>query len=260
MKLKALFVVLLGSALCLLTACNQNTAALSNTQKSQIDQQVHDYLLAHPEILIDMSKKLQDKMAKEQSQKAIGSIKKSANTLFNDANSPTSGDKAAPITVIEFFDYQCVHCAKMHPIAVQLLANNPNVKVIYKELPIFGKESEYAAAAALAAGKQGKYVAMHNALFTSGDIEGKMTIAKVDAIAKMVNLNLVQLKKDIKSADIQAELKATGALAQSLGIQGTPAFIIAPTNMAANVNDAKITFIPGGAPLETLQEAVNKAK
>jgi protein-disulfide isomerase len=259
MKLKTVLIVFLGAALCLLTACNKDTGSFSDAQKAQLDEEIHSYLLAHPEILIDMSKKLQDNMAKEQAQKSVGSTKANAKALFEDANSPSTGDQAGPVTVVEFFDYQCVHCAKMHPVALQLLQANPNIKVVYKELPIFGKDSEYAAAAALAANKQGKYAAMHNALFTSGEIEGKMTTAKVDAIAKKIGLNVVQLKKDIKSATIQAELKATAALAQSLGIQGTPAFIIAPTKLE-NVSDAKITFIPGGAALDTLQEAVNKAK
>jgi protein-disulfide isomerase len=258
MKLKALLVVLVSS-LCLLTACNKSTAAFSAAEKTAIDQQVHDYLLAHPEILIDMSKKLQDNMAKEQAQKSMAAVKANADKLFNDVNSPTAGDKAGVVTMVEFFDYQCVHCAKMHPVTQQLMKANPNIRVVYKEFPIFGKPSEYAAAAALAANKQGKYVAMRNALFNSGDIEGKMTDTKVDAIAKKVGLNLVQMKKDMKSADVVAELKATRDLAMALGLQGTPAFVIAPTNIA-NAADDKITFIPGGAPIETLQDALNKAK
>lgn len=258
MKFKALLLILVSS-LFLLAACDKSSGAMSEAQKVQIDQEIHAYLLAHPEILIDMSKKLQDKMAKEQSQKSVAAVKANADKLFNNANSPTAGDHAGVVTMVEFFDYQCVHCAKMHPVTQQLMKANPNIKVIYKEFPIFGKASEYAAAAALAANKQGKYVAMRNALFNSGDIEGKMTEAKVDAIAKKVGLNVVQMKQDMKSADVVVELKATRELAQALGLQGTPAFVIVPTNFA-NVSDEKITFIPGGAPLETLQEAVNKAK
>jgi protein-disulfide isomerase len=157
MKLKALTLAVITS-LSLIAISSQSMAALSSTQKTEIDQEIHDYLMANPEILIDMSKKLQDKMAKDQSAKATEAIKANATTLFNDPSSPTAGNKTGPVTLVEFFDYQCVHCAKMHPITLQLLKANPNIKVIYKEFPIFGKESEYAAAAALAANKQGKYV------------------------------------------------------------------------------------------------------
>jgi predicted DsbA family dithiol-disulfide isomerase len=86
-----------------------------------------------------------------------------------------------------------------------------------------------------------------------------MTDAKVDAIAKKAGLNVAQMKKDMKDADIQAELKSTRDLAMQLGIQGTPAFVIVPSNLS-NVSNDKITFIPGGAPIDVLQDAVNKAK
>jgi protein-disulfide isomerase len=253
-----LFRALTVVTLCFLVAAF-NVGCKDSTSKAQFDKQVHDYLINNPEILIEMSNKLQEKMQEEQSQKAVQAIKENSDALFNKVVSPVTGNKSGAVTLIEFFDYQCIHCAKMYPVVKNLIQANQNLRVVSKEFPIFGKESQYAAAAALAANIQGKFLEMHNALYDSGAIEGKMTIQKVDAIAQKIGLNLAKMKKDMKSAAVQDELKANLSLATQLGIRGTPAFIIAPTDIAKASKD-KITFIPGGAQQETLQQAVDKAK
>ncbi len=264
MKLyRLLSILILASFSFFISGCSNNNS-LSDAQKTEVksivDQEIHDYLLANPQILNQMVRELQAQQQQQAQQKAVGAIKQNATQLVNDPVSPVVGDKNGAVTFIEFFDYQCMYCAKMYPIVKQVLAANPNVRVVFKEFPIFGAASQYAAAAALAANQQGKYIQMHNALFDSGYIEGKMTDAKVDAIAKKVGLNMVQLKKDMASSAIQNELKANMVLAQQMGIQGTPAFIIVPTNLNSTTDVSKIGFIPSVASSNDLQQTINAAK
>ncbi len=251
------FVLLTSSAL-LLNGCNNSN---SSPDKTAIESIVHDYLLSHPEILIQISQQLQDKQMQQQQAQAKEVIKKEASSLFSNPQSPVAGDEKGNITLVEFFDYQCVHCEHMYPIVKSLMQKNPNLRVVFKEFPIFGQASEYAARAALAAAKQGKYVAMHDALFAANDIEGKMTIAAVEAIAKKAGLNLTQLHKDMQEPAITAEIKNNYMLAQALGLPGTPGFIIAPTPGTTDAtNSNKITFLPGGTTDQQLQQAINAAK
>lgn len=244
-----------------MTACGfkEKHSNLSTSQQEEVRQILKDYLLSHPEILIDMSQKLRENMAQKQSVTAKTFIKSNASKILSDSSSPQVGQSTGKVALVEFFDYQCVYCAEMYSTVKKMLQIHPDLKVIFKEYPIFGAASEYAASAALAAAKQGKYIEMHNALFDSGYIEGKMSNDKVDAIAKKIGLNLDRLKKDIKASDIQDELKAVRALAQGLSIQGTPAFIILPAEVKENIDDSKITFIPGKTSESALQEAIKNA-
>lgn len=119
-----------------------------------------------------------------------------------------------------------------------LVATDKNVRVVMKEFPIFGEGSEYAARAALASVKQGKYWELHQAMFAS---EGKVTPEVVDQIAQELGLDVAKMKIDMKVADIDATIRKNQALAQSLALTGTPGFII----------DDKV--IPGYTELANLQ-------
>ena len=140
-----------------------------------------------------------------------------------------------------------------------MIAANPNLRVVYKEFPIFGDTSIYASKAAMAANKQGKYLAMRDGIFATGKIEGALTPADIDAVAKQIGLNMAQYKQDISSKAVQASIDETYHLAQQLGLQGTPAFIIAPT---PKIGDAKgqTTFIPGLVSEDALQQAIGAAQ
>lgn len=233
-------------------------AACSQPNKAQTEQIIHDYLLAHPEILIDMSQKLQQQQQQKMQDAAVTAITQNFDAIFNNTNSIVVGNPQGNVTLVEFFDYQCVHCARMFPIVQALIKANPNLRVVLKEFPIFGPASQYAAQATLAAAQQGKAEQLHDALFESGYIEGKMTNAEVLTLAKKVGLNVPELEKAMNSDAIKNEIKNNYSLAQTLGLQGTPAFIVAPTDKAAATAD-KITFIPGASDQPSLQTAISKA-
>ena len=252
-----------ASVALVVVSCDKDSTKAANThststKKTTIDQQIHTYLITHPEVLIEMTAKLEDKTRQAQQQQAIPIIKAHANALFADKLSPVAGNTNGAVTIIEFFDYQCVACAKTYPMMKKIIAANPTVKLVFKEFPIFGQTSEYAAAAALAAAKQGKYAAMQHALFNSGSLEGNLRTSDVDAIARKIGLDLVRLKQDMQADTVQKELSATRLLAYKLSLDGTPNFIIAPTDIH-NSPDDKISFIPGGPAVDVMQQAIDQA-
>lgn len=244
----------------LVTALSLNTAiaapasatGFDKTQTQQIETIVHDYLLNNPQVLVEVSQKLQAqqeqqfKKIEENAQKAIPEI---AAELFNAATSPVAGNAKGDVTLVEFFDYQCPHCKDASPIINDAIKNDPNLRVVYKEFPIFGQSSTYASKAALAANKQGKYLAFHEALI---ETQNPLTKEKVMAAAKKVGLSIEQWEKDMDSQAVKDELAANLKLAQKLGIMGTPAFVVGSTQNAAS-KDSKSFFIPGGITGEVVQ-------
>ena len=109
----------------------------TDAQKAQIGQVAADYLRAHPEILIEMSQKLQAQAQNKQRASAAGAALDNQDALLNDPTSPVLHPKG-DVAVIQFFDYQCIYCAKVAPTVEQFISNNTDERFIYKEWPIFG--------------------------------------------------------------------------------------------------------------------------
>ncbi len=231
-------------------------------QTQQIQKIVHDYLLANPEILMEVGKKLQQKQMQAQQTKANQAITANYDALFNSPSTPAVLNPKGKVTLIEFSDYQCLICMRMYPVVEKVIKAHPNLRVVFKDFPIFGPASTYAAKAAIAAGLQGKYLAFHNAMFTSAlngehKIEGSMKNTDVDAqLAKVGGLNLAKIKTDMQSQQVANTLKANAKLAMALQLQGTPAFVIGPTT--AN-STGKVTFVPGGTSAAALDSAITAA-
>ena len=195
----------------------------------------------------------QSSMMEKAQVKARKIIAANHDQIANSKSSPVVGNPKGNTTLVEFFDYQCVHCRAMSPIIEKLTSEDPNLRIVYKEFPIFGADSDFAAKAALAAQKQGKYAAFHNALMAAPK---KLSNDEVMAIAKQVKLNIAQLKKDMNSPDVANELKANQTLAKALNLVGTPAFVVTATQ-TKNGNIEKMSYlIPGTTSLQNLQKLV----
>lgn len=229
--------------------------SLSVEQKKEVEQIVHDYLVSNPEVLVEASQALQQKQQKGMQEQAKSAILENADQLFTEKLAVT-GNLSGNVTIVEFFDYQCIHCKKMNPVISDVVSKNKNVRVIYKEFPIFGKSSEMASEVALAAAMQGKYKPMHDALL---NIEKRLDETIIMDAAKSVGLNMDQLKKDMKSKVVTDELDANRKLAEKLHLMGTPAFIVAATPAGKFKADSEPAFIPGAASQETLQGLIEKA-
>ncbi len=231
-------------------AANKNASAtFSPEQQQAIQKIVHDYLIAQPEVLLEASQALQDKELAKNKAQALQGITKNKQQLFNNPNSPVGGNADGNVILVEFFDYQCGHCKEMQPALDSLMAKNKNLKVIYKEFPIFGASSNLAAQMALAAIKQNKYVEFHNALFK---LDGSLNENKITEAAKSVGLNVDQLKTDMNAPAIKQELADNYNLARALSLVGTPSFVL------ANKDLTNFDFIPGGVPEKDLQQSIDK--
>ena len=223
--------------------------SFSPNQVKNIEQIVRDYIINNPEILVEASRALQAKEMAKAQKEAMQAIANNKSRIFNDDQSPVVGNKDGDVVLVEFFDYQCGHCKAMVDTIKTLKQQNKNVKIIFKELPIFGDNSRLAAKAALAAMKQNKFFELHEALLTT---DNPLNEQKIFDAAKKVGLDIDQLKKDIKNPDIEKQLQDNFKLAQDLKIMGTPAFII--SNKAAT----KFRFIPGALSLENLKTEIAK--
>ncbi len=233
-------------------AASNNSAQKTNSFTPEQVQQLHtiirNYLVKNPEVLVEASQKLQMEQMQKAQQQSVAAISQNKQQLFKDAASPSIGNPNGKAIIVEFFDYQCGHCKTMGSIVQKVVKNDKNVKVIFKELPIFGANSQFAAKAALAAVKQGKYFEFHDALLAAGN---PLTKVKVIAIAKKVGLNIKQLQKDMKSQAVGQQIRDNFKLAQKLKLMGTPAFIV------ANEGLTQFRFIPGATTQENMQKQIN---
>jgi len=229
-------------------------------KKSQIESIVHDYILSNPDVIVQALQSFQQKQMEKARETIVQTQKKSpqyVDALFHQAADPVVGNQQGTITVVEFFDYQCPHCVDMADIMDKLVISNPNVRVVYKEFPIRGPVSVFAAKAALAAKNQGKYIEFHKALMNTK--QQPLTNESILQIAQSVGLDADQLKKDMNNPAVDQQIKSTYKLAQDLELIGTPAFFIGKTTLVGkNAKSSDIVFIPGQVDQSQLEDMIKK--
>ena len=209
-------------------------ASFSPEQKKEIEQIIKSYLVANPEIFVDIQNALEDKMEKEQAEKLKVAIAENASEIYRAREASVAGNPDGEITVVEFFDYNCGYCKHGLHDVVKLVETDPKVRVVFKELPILSKGSEEASHVALAAQKQGKYWEMHKAMLGA---KGQMNEAAALQIAEKLGLDMDKLKKDMVSPEVKAEIEKAAALAKKLGVNGTPHFLIGDRAVAGAPDD-----------------------
>lgn len=215
--------------------------AFNPEQKSAIEQIVKEYFLNNPEAFLEIQTALEAKMEKIQADKLKVALKDNAKDIFRRANAPVAGNPNGDITVVEFFDYNCGYCKKAFGDMAKLIEKDGNVRLVLKELPILSKGSEEASRVALAAKLQGKYWEAHRAILSiRGEINEQTALKSVEKIG----LDMVKHKKDMDSAEVKGEITFVRELAQKMGIQGTPHFLIgdraipgAPGNLLDQINN-----------------------
>lgn len=260
-KKKILTSIVMSAALAVAPlAYSADAATMSPDQQKQVETVVHNYLVQHPEVLVESLQVLQQKQMEQQRktmQKTQENAPKFADSLFHNASDPIAGNTTGKITVVDFFDYQCPHCTRMTPILEALVKANPDVRVVFKEFPIRGPISEFASKAALAASKQGKYFEFHKALMQQAT-SAPLTEDAILKVAKSVGLNMDQLKADMKSDAIAQQIKTNYKLGQDLQLIGTPAFFIAKSDVTKDSKPTAIVFIPGQVDKDQLQAVITK--
>ena len=172
------------------------------------DRKVRSYILAHPQIIAEAADRLR-----------IEPYRKAIETPFAGA---WAGNPKGDVTLVMFTDYNCPYCRATVPEIDRLLAGDPGLKVVWREMPVLGPASEAAAAAALAAARAGKYPAFHRALFTGGHPDQ----GGVATAARMAGLKPVAIQAGANAPEVQAELVTNLSLARRIGIAATPFFVI----------------------------------
>jgi protein-disulfide isomerase len=209
--------------------------------KAALDQAIHDYLMRHPDVVLQALKAGQeqaDAQAAEQSRRTIITKRQELVAAPDDL---VQGNPKGDVTLVEFFDYRCPYCKQVEPSLDALLKEDGKLRIVYKEFPILGEASTYATHVALAAKQQGKYAEFHRAMMAT---KGEIGDDAVLDVAAALGLDMAKLKADMAAPEIDKLIDRNYALADALDIQGTPALIIGDT------------LIPGAADLDTLRKDI----
>ena len=210
-----------------------------------IGKSIRAYLMANPEVLVDAMQELEKRQDNERIATAQKGVGENQEQLYRDPDTPVGGNPNGDVTIVEFNDYQCPYCKRAYQAMKSVAGADGKVKIVYKDLPILGEASKIAAQAALASVRQGKHQALHSALM---DYSGKLDRDKIIEIAVGVGIDRAQLEKDMESPKIKEIIDRNMSLASSLGVRGTPAFVIGKQ------------FVPGAIDAPALKQLIADAR
>ena len=229
-SLLALVVAIASAVMCFLNC--QNTKSVN----------VEQTLLDNPEIIVQAMQKYEENMRQQALAGAQKLIDENINEINNDGKAPFVGAADAQKVVVEFYDYSCGYCHRLYPELKKVMDGNTDVKYVFKPLTFVSPISEYAARAAFAANKQGKFIEVHNAMFEFG---GQLNEAAIDGIAQAQGLDMEKFKADMNSQEVSDELAAVSNLTNKIQINGVPAMII---------NGKMVQTLDGAVILENLNK------
>jgi protein-disulfide isomerase len=233
---KTIALIALGaSALISLTGCER----LSD---EAFGQRVRAYLLEHPEVIQEAVERLQEKQQADAAKSAQAALSKFRKELEQDPRDFVANPDGS-ITVVEFFDYRCGYCKVAAPEVLKLIDENRDVRVVFKEMPIFGGDSDLAAQVVLSPAAKAKTKEIH-ARFMA---EKALDEAAIDRILREVGVDPAAAKAGGQSAEVQAQIRDVHELANALGINGTPAFVVGDTLIS-------------GADMGALRKAIAEAR
>lgn len=190
---------------------------------SDVKRLALEAILENPEIIMQAIQLLQQREDQAKAE-AIGSVLENQRELLEqDPNAPVIGNPEGDVTVVEFFDYNCPYCKRAAPVVKNVIAGDSDVRIVYREWPILGEGSDFAARAALASRNQGKYEEFHWALMA---LNGRATEASVLKVVRELGLDEDQLRADMEAPEVDAHIQVSMELARQLGFSGTPSFVI----------------------------------
>jgi len=230
----ALRTTMAAAAALTLCACQKSDDAFGD--------RVHAYLMAHPEVIREAAVKLNENDRLAALKASTAAIDRYRNQLERD-NRDFVANPNGKITVVEFFDYRCGYCKLAAPEVVKLIKENPDIRFVFKEFPIFGEVSDTAAKIALTREAKAKGVELYKVLMDDKALDA----AALDRHLTEVGINPAAAHADAEHPMIQRQILDTHALAEALKIDGTPAFIVGDT------------MIPG-ADMNALRAAIDAAR
>lgn len=191
-------------------------------QREEMGEIIRDYLLENPEILREVIQALEAKEQQAGAAAMTATIRERGPDLYRGEHDLVAGNPDGSVTMVEFFDYNCGYCKRAMSDVLALIESDDDLRVVFKEWPILGEGSRFAARAALASRKQGKYWDFHLALMETRSVDETTTLE----VAERIGLDVDQLKADMEAPEVAKVIEANMQLAAALGIQGTPAFVV----------------------------------
>lgn len=237
-----------AAALLMLPAAPSRAQSFSDAQRGEIEKIIKDYLVKHPEVLEEASAELDKRKQAAEADKARTEIKNHSDALFNSPRQVTVGNTKGDVTLVEFFDYNCGYCKRALSDLTTIMKDDPKLRVVLKEFPVLGPGSVEAAKVAVAvrmqdAGK--KYFDFHLKLLGG---RGQADLARALAAAKEAGFDMARIQKDMASDEVAASINENMKLAEALGLNGTPSYIVGDE------------VVVGAVGLAALKEKVNVAR
>lgn len=230
-------------------------AAAEELTPEEVKRLALEAILENPEIVMEAVAILRERDEAAQAAATEAAIVEMRAALEADPNAPVLGNPEGDVTVVEFFDYNCPYCKQASGEVKALMAADANVRLVYREWPILGEGSVYAARAALAAREQGKYEEFHWALMED---RARKDEAGVLRIAEAVGLDVERLKADMEGEAVMSHIAQSMAMAQSLGFSGTPSFVIGRQAVFGFVPQSDLAAIVADARAEPTGEAAGE--
>jgi protein-disulfide isomerase len=223
--------------------------SFSDAQRSDIEAIIKTYLVAHPEVLEEAMTELQKRQTAAETAKHEASIGQNAEAIFNSPRGVTLGNKDGDVAFVEFFDYNCGYCKRAMADMLDLMKNDTKLKVVLKEFPVLGEGSVEAAKIAVAVRMQDpsgkKYLDFHQKLLGGRGVADK---ARAMAAAKDAGLDTARIEKDLASPEVKATIEENLKLAEEMGLNGTPSYVIGKQ------------IVVGAVGLEQLKEKIGVAR
>ena len=216
---------------------NEATHALDTNDKQQIDKQIEDFFMRNPEKLEQALDNMQRYLAERAQQEQDAALASNADNLYRNDSDYSMGPNNAPITIVEFFDYNCGYCKRSFAPLMEVLEENKDVRLVFKEYPILGEASYLASSAALAINDKLKYLTFHSKLMTH---QGRISESVIEKTLRDMKLSPQKLQSDARSDKYVLQLAATRQLADTIGINGTPAFVINGKLFPGALNKAEL--------------------
>jgi protein-disulfide isomerase len=234
-------------------ADNQSAPAATSSPKMTLNERlvfennIRDYLLRNPEIIVEAMQVLRSREQAQTRNQQTQTLAQLQSDIYKDPLAPIGGNPKGDVTIVEFFDYNCGYCKRVHPTVVKLLKSDGKIRYVFKEFPILGPSSILAARAALAAWNldQSKYEIFHTALMKS---RGGLSEGKILRIAMKSGFDEAKLKTAMKDPKVEAAIQKNHSIAQALKITGTPAFIIGDQ------------VIPGAIDIDTMKKIIAETR
>ncbi len=226
-------------------------AAAQELTPDEVKRLALEAILENPEIILEAVAIVREREEADKRAATEAAIAEMRAALEQDPNAPVLGNPEGDVTIVEFFDYNCPYCKQASAEVKALIEADPNIRLVYREWPVLGEGSLFAARAALAAREQDGYAAFHDALMTE---RARKDAAAVLRIAAEVGLDVERLEADMAAEAVDEHLARSSELAQRLGFTGTPSFVIGEQGLFGFAEAAELAAMVAearnGAPVK----------